>query len=128
MAKILLIEDDEAFRDFLSAELQRIGHAVTVASSGQYVVHGIGKTDFGVVFDVIITDIVMPDVDGLEVIHLLRAASPACRIVAISGGSRYDHSNLYLALAEAFGAKVTLAKPFSVAELSDVIDGVILAA
>jgi CheY-like chemotaxis protein len=65
----------------------------------------------------------MPDVDGLEVIRQLKAANPACRIIAISGGGRLNGSDIYLHLADVFGVDATLAKPFGIPELCDAVDG-----
>ena len=123
MAKILLLEDDEDFREFFAAGLRQNGHAVTVASSGLFVMREIDKIDFCTTFDVVITDILMPDVDGLEVIRLLKAAYPACKIIAISGGGRLSGSDIYLHLADVLGVETTLAKPFGIPELCDAVDG-----
>ena len=122
MAKVLLIEDDEDFREFFAAGLRQNHHEVTVASSGRFVTSEMGKIDFGTTFDVIVTDILMPDVDGLEVIRLLKATYPACKIIAMSGGGRISDSNIYLHLAEAFGVEDTLAKPIGIPELCDAVN------
>jgi CheY-like chemotaxis protein len=122
VAKVLLIEDDEDFREFYAAGLRQSSHEVTVASSGRFVTGEIGKIDFGMTFDVIVTDILMPDVDGLEVIRLLKATYPACKIIAMSGGGRLSGSAIYLHLAEAFGVDATLAKPIGIPELCDAVN------
>jgi len=122
VAKVLLIEDDEDFREFFAGGLRQNGHVVTVASSGEFVMSEIGKIDFGATFDVIITDILMPDVDGLEVIRVLKAACPKCKIIAMSAGGRRNGSEIYLHLADAFGVEATLAKPFGISELCEAVD------
>ena len=122
MAKVLLIEDDSDFREFFASGLRQNGHAVTVASSGLFVTSEIGKIDFGTTFDVIVTDILMPDIDGLEVIRLLKAKCPTCKIIAMSAGGRLNGSSIYLHLAEVFGVEATLAKPFGIPELCDAVD------
>jgi DNA-binding response OmpR family regulator len=128
VAKILLLEDDDDFREFIATGLRRNGHAMTVATSGLFLTAKTGKADFGTAFEVIITDILMPDVDGLEVIRSVKAASPACKIIAMSAGGRFYRSNTCLHLANAFGADATLAKPFGIPELCNAVDGVTRAA
>jgi CheY-like chemotaxis protein len=122
LAKILLIDDEDGHRDFVAAALQRMGHEVTSESSGLPVVNGIGKVDFAAAYDVIITDIVMPDIEGIEVIRSLRSACPGCRIVAMSGGGRYNASDDYLKLAIRLGVKTTLSKPFAIADLKNAVE------
>lgn len=122
MARILLIEDDEDFREYVAAGLERNGHSVTAVSSGRDVIERIGAAELGAHFDVIVTDILMPDVDGLEVILAAKAAHPACRIIAMSAGGRVSGSDIYLSLANAFGAQSTLTKPFSISDLCDAVN------
>lgn len=122
MARILLIDDEEGHRDFVAAALRRMGHEVTSESSGLPVVNRVGKVDFSTAYDVIITDIVMPDIEGIEVIRTLRSACPDCRIVAMSGGGRYNASDDYLKLAMRLGVKTTLSKPFAIADLSNAVN------
>lgn len=128
MAKILLIEDDDDFREFVATGLRLNGHAVTVAASGLFLTGEASRADFETTFDVVITDMLMPDVDGLEVIRSVKAAYPACRVIAISSGGRFNKSSVCLDLADAFGAEATLAKPFGIAALCNAVDGVTRAA
>lgn len=128
MAKILLIDDDDDYREFIATGLRRNGHAVTVATSGLFLTAESGKADFGTTFEVIITDILMPDVDGLKVIRSVKAAYPPCKIIAISAGGRFNKSSVFLDLADAFGAEATLAKPFGILELCNAVDGMTRAA
>ncbi len=122
MANILLIEDDEDFRAFAAAGLRRRGHAVTDVSSGRPVVAESGTPNIGAAFDVVITDIVMPDIDGLEVIRSIKATNPLCKIIAMSAGGRVNGSGLYLHLADALGADSTLRKPFAISELCNAVE------
>lgn len=123
MAKVLLIEDDDEFRDYVASGLRRLGHAVTIAPASMVVTSQNRKVDFSTAFDVIVTDILMPDVDGLEVIRQLKATNPACRIIAMSGGGRLNGSDIYLHLADVFGVDATLAKPFDIPELCNAMIG-----
>ena len=101
MAKILLIDDDKEFRGFVAAGLEHKGHKVTVASSGRFLTSGSGKADFGATFDLVITDVLMPDVDGIEVVRMVKAANPKCKVIAMSGGGRFRKSSMLLHLADA---------------------------
>lgn len=119
MASLLLIDDDEIIREMTFEILELGGHNVATASSGS---DGLELFSHGH-FDLIITDIVMPGVEGLELIGHLRKASPSTRIIAISGGSRFSES-LYLPAAKKFGALRTLSKPFGPEELLNLVDEV----
>ena len=128
MAKILLIEDDDDYRNFVATGLLRNGHAVTVANSGNFLTAEFGKSDFGATYDVVITDMLMPDVDGLEVVRLVKAANPACKIIAMSAGGRFNKSGVILRMADSLGAELTLAKPFNIPTLCRAVDGMMQAA
>ena len=114
MAHILIIDDDEQFRSFLELLLTREGHSVKTAADG---IEGIAvfKTDK---FDLVITDIIMPNGRGIDVILALEKINDKTPIIAISGGSRQASDIQFnLAAASSMGVKVTLEKPFSVEEL-----------
>lgn len=123
MARVLIVEDDADFREFMATGLRRSGHTVTVASSGRSVTAGTLRSTSEAPFDVIVTDILMPEVDGIEVIREAKAACPTCKIVAISGGGGLNSADIYLRLADIFGVDATLAKPFNIAELCAAIAG-----
>ncbi len=108
MAHILLIDDDTALRTMLRLTLIHFGHTVTEAGNGR---EGLARfTQPGI--DLVITDIVMPDVEGLEVLMALRLKQPPVKIIAISGGGRGSATD-YLRVATQMGAAKVLAKPFS---------------
>ena len=110
MANILLVEDDEAVREILRKALVSAGHTVEEASNGDVALAAYRRQ----AADVVITDLVMPDKDGLETIMLLRRLDPAVKIIAISGGGRTIGSGqLYLETARSIGAAQILAKPFT---------------
>jgi len=112
MKHILLIEDDEAMRKVIRCGLERAGYAVTEAENG-----AVGRKMFSQApVDLVVTDIVMPEVEGIELIQGFRRNSPRLPVIAISGGGRVSPEN-YLALAQLIGASATFAKPFAMEEL-----------
>lgn len=110
---ILVADDEENIRVLLHTLLTREGHTVTTAGSATEA-KAVLKAQ---TFDLIITDILMPDGDGLDLITSAKRTSPAARIMAISGGGRYMQSNDCLRMARGLGAKVVMLKPFTAAEL-----------
>jgi DNA-binding response OmpR family regulator len=116
MARILLIDDDDLLREMLAAELVRAGHTVIQAKNGR-----LGLEVFRTApLDLIVTDMIMPDREGLETIVAVRGHQSAPPIIAISGSGR--HAKHYLELAMKFGAKQVLAKPFAAEKLLRAID------
>ncbi|OUS31114.1 hypothetical protein A9Q99_04690 [Gammaproteobacteria bacterium 45_16_T64] len=114
MNKILLIDDDKDFNDTLKEFLEYEGFSVICAYNGKEGLSLIRKEKP----DLIITDIVMPNVDGLEVLVELQREplSFPTKIIAISGGGRID-GEYYLDTAEAFNTDYTFEKPLVVGEL-----------
>jgi CheY-like chemotaxis protein len=116
MSHILLIEDDDLLRDTLLQMLELDGHKVTEAIDGaqglKVFAQRQGTSDKGG-FDLVITDVLMPGVDGARVIVELRRAQPGLPIIAISGGRRILSSQFNLETATLAGATSQLAKPFS---------------
>ncbi len=108
MARILLIDDDQAVRTGMRLTLAHYGHTVTEARDGR---EGLKLLD-QINVDLLITDIVMPEVDGLEVVIEVAKRRPAMRIIAISGGGRLNASD-HLQVAKLLGATKVLAKPFT---------------
>jgi CheY-like chemotaxis protein len=116
MPRILLIDDDESFRKMLRLTLAHLGHTVSEVGNGREGVHVQSVEPADVVF----TDIIMPDQEGLETIIALRRTQPDVRIVAMSGGGRVDARD-YLSMAQRLGARCVLEKPFSNAALQHAI-------
>ena len=114
MATILLIDDEDQVRRLFHSALEHAGYRVLSAAGGE---EGLRLLHDQVV-DVILVDIFMPDMDGLELIPLLRKTRPANKIIAISGGSGKEN---YLDAAKHLGANATLKKPFSLQELLDAV-------
>jgi DNA-binding response OmpR family regulator len=112
MSVILLIDDEPDVREMIRLTLARNNYTVIEASTGK---EGIARFKPSMV-DLVITDILMPDEDGLEVIMNLKKLKPEVKIIAISGGGKAGPVN-YLSLARALGADAALTKPFSIKEL-----------
>ena len=119
MARILIIDDDDAVRDFLVEAIEQAGHEVVSANGG---ITGIGKFAQSHP-DLVLTDIIMPDRDGLEVITEIRSADPDARIIAMSGGALRTSAVFCLDAAMELGAMAVLKKPFRLAHLIDVVEG-----
>jgi DNA-binding response OmpR family regulator len=112
MAKILIIDDEASLRQLMRDVLEQAGHQVTDAPNGL-----VGVEHFkGARFDLVITDIIMPDQEGIETILEIRQHAPDQKIIAISGGGRTRNAE-FLAVAKKVGADEILAKPFSLADL-----------
>ena len=112
MTRILLIDDDALARDILQQMLERAGYDVVEAASGR---DGLQQYQASAI-DLIITDILMPDQDGLEIIQELRRLAPEAKIIAITGGGQSGLLDL-LPIAAKLGAQRTLRKPLQRLEL-----------
>jgi DNA-binding response OmpR family regulator len=106
VASILLIDDDEPLRSITAEFLRQAGYTVNDAPDGKT---GLMLYEAGQ-HDLIITDIVMPEMEGLELIERLRNAVSRPRIIAVSGGTSFSHA-VYLPTAKHLGAQRTLDKP-----------------
>ena len=112
MARILIIDDEVMIRDLLVKILEREGYETITASGGK---DGI-KIHRENPADLIITDLIMPEKDGIETIMELRRDFQDVKIIAMSGGGKID-SETYLQMAKTMGAIETIAKPFVLREL-----------
>lgn len=109
---VLVIDDEQLIRLQVRTALEQDGFVVHEAANGNE-----GLTRIAVTLpDVVITDILMPDKEGIETILELRRRYPSVRIIAISGGGRTGNKD-FLRTAKHLGADRTLAKPFGLAEL-----------
>lgn len=118
MAKIVLIDDEPLIRSVVADVLKHAGHAVALAADGK---EGVALLR-SCAADLVITDLVMPEMEGIELIRQLRREFPALKIVAISGAG---DSDAYLKAARILGAHATLAKPFTAGGLLTVVNAVI---
>lgn len=117
MPHILLVDDDEMSRHAVQRMLERAGHTVESTSSGR---EAIDHYQAGAV-DLLVTDLIMPEMDGLEIIQEVRRKDPGARILAISGGGRVQAEE-YLSVARKFGAVEVLPKPFASQDLKAAVD------
>ena len=120
MARVLVIDDEQLARFTIREILETAGHEVVEAKNGNQ----------GVSFqrssacDIVVTDIIMPEKEGVETIIELRKDYPDLPIIAISGGGRTRNLD-FLKIAEQYGAHTILAKPFSEDELLDAVDSLL---
>ncbi len=112
MTRILVIDDEDQVRSMLRQMLEREGYEVLEAPNGKVGIDLCRQEPS----DLVITDIIMPDKEGIETILDLRRDFPDVRIIAISGGGRIRPEN-HLHLAAAAGVLRTLAKPFTRQEI-----------
>ncbi len=106
MAHILIIDDDTKILEMLRQTLEREGHEVVGALDGKEGLRLYRENPT----DLIITDLIMPEKEGIETIMELYNDFPDVKIIAISGGGRLDPGQ-YLSMAKSFGAQYTFAKP-----------------
>jgi YesN/AraC family two-component response regulator len=120
VARILIIDDDDHILKALHQMLEIEGHKVIDASNGKEGLKLFRENGA----DLVITDILMPEKQGLEMIEELRRDFPHVKIIAMSGGGRvgpYD----YLDMARKSGALLTLTKPFDREELLEAVNAVL---
>ena len=121
MARVLIVDDDGDVRDTLIRLLRLAGHDPLAPQSSVDAVRAVKSGDY----DIVITDVIMPDLDGIEIIRLVRTVKPGCPIIAISGGSPTMPVELGLGMAGKLGANVTLNKPFSKDDLYAAISALV---
>ena len=117
MAHILIVDDEAMLRRTLRAILEKGGHKVSEAGDGKRAIEMFTADKP----DLVLTDIIMPNREGIETIGELRRQDPHLPIIAMSGGGRTS-AELFLTLASNLGATTTLAKPIRQAELIAAID------
>jgi CheY-like chemotaxis protein len=117
MTRILVIDDEPEVRDLIARMLEGVDREIVTAANG---VEGLAIFD-GQAVDVVITDIIMPEKEGIETILELKGRDPDVRIIAISGGGRISPED-HLRTAEALGARASVAKPFTRAQLLGAVE------
>jgi YesN/AraC family two-component response regulator len=127
MQRILIIDDERDVRDSVKCVLDLAGYEVLTAENATEALEQLGRTPM----DLVITDIIMPKMNGVQAIESIRRAFPLVRIVAISGGGNFGvagyqptaiATNAYLRSAEEAGAHVVLTKPFESDDLIEVVE------
>jgi CheY-like chemotaxis protein len=109
---VLVVDDDPDMRALIASALGQCGYRVLATASGRHAVRLLEETPV----DLLITDLFMPEFDGLETIRAIRSRPDRLPILAISGGSRYVALD-FLPIAELLGADAVLPKPFALKAL-----------
>jgi DNA-binding NtrC family response regulator len=117
MARILVIDDDEAIRSVLTILLSQKDHQVMTAQDGR---RGLKALESGH-FDLLIVDIFMPEMDGLEAIRVVRKSKPELPIIVISGSAGASTPD-FLDMATKLGAIESIQKPFRPNTLFEVVE------
>ena len=120
MQKILIIDDEPHILLMLKKMLERVGYEIEIATSG---VEGI-KLFKESGSDLVITDIIMPEKEGLETIREMRRIKSDLKIIAMSGGGKVSADN-YLQIARIFGAAKSIAKPFTQKEMVSAVQSLL---
>ncbi len=116
MAHILVVDDEPPLRRAIALALERAGHSVVRCENGKKAVEYLPHDEA----DLLITDIMMPEMDGVETMRAVRRLKPDLPILAMSGALP-DPAD-YLGLARFFGATALLVKPFRPAELVEIAE------
>jgi CheY-like chemotaxis protein len=109
MARVLVIDDDPTIRSLVAEILEANGHSLLQAMDGRAGLALFTKQSF----DLVVTDIVMPEQEGIETIGAIRRINRGVPILAISGSATIGNAGDYLRAAAALGASATLRKPFA---------------
>lgn len=118
--KVLVIDDDDLVRETLEAILEEGGFEVELASGG----HELERRLETFIPDVLVTDIFMPRMDGIEVIRDVRKKFPDIKIIAMSGAGHVENSEgkpMMLEMAKGIGATASIQKPFRPKEITDIV-------
>ena len=117
MARILLVDDESSIVKVLEEMLTQLDYDVVTAPGGA---EALQKLSSGGI-DLVVTDIVMPNMNGLQLIEEIQNTYPAVKIIAMSGGDIKSGPAEYLQTASKLGAVVCLAKPFTINDLSTLV-------
>jgi CheY-like chemotaxis protein len=115
--RILIVDDDKIFRDIVHLMLEQFGYEVTIARDGAEAV----KLCDSAQFDLVITDLIMPEKDGLETMAEVLRRSPGTKVIAMSGGGQLE-AECYLEMATTMGASEILKKPFTPDQLQGAVE------
>jgi CheY-like chemotaxis protein len=130
MQNVLVVDDERDVRDAIKRVLERAGYTVRTTGGGAEALAELRRCGA----DIVITDIIMPKINGVEAIESIRSEFPAVRIIAISGGGNFGitayqptaiTTSAYLAAAERAGAHWVLTKPFESGDLLNAVEQVL---
>ena len=120
MAHILVIDDDPAALEAVTIVLEDEGHTTITAADGNAGIQLIGEQPF----DLVITDLIMPEKEGIETLMEIKEKHAPLKVMVMSGGER-SPDGLYLSIAETVGADGVLAKPFTSSELLGTVNKIL---
>ena len=115
-AKILIVDDEQFVRDLLEKVLRRRGHDVVVVGDADQALNALGAA----AFDLLLTDVVMPGMDGFDLLRRVKSAYPQIKVIVLTGYARKQSISDFLL----YGADEYLSKPFQVHELISAVDRV----
>lgn len=120
MLRILIVDDEPAVREAVCRALMRAGHAPVAVAGVKPCLAALQASEF----DVVVTDMLMPELDGIELLQIMRDGGDWPPVLAMSGGGPYGSDSL-LPMAKMLGAKATLKKPFAPAELVAAVEAMV---
>jgi DNA-binding NtrC family response regulator len=123
MARILVIEDEDGLRRILVRTLEAAGHTVLGAREGKEALQLHQR--FGT--ELVVTDLFMPEMDGMEVLLAIHKKSPDLKVIAISGGGKFFNPAEALENAQALGAHAGLDKPFELWRFLETVENALAA-
>jgi len=110
---VLIVDDEEVIRDVCSQILAAEGYSVTTACSGKEALHLVSEHEY----DAVVTDIMMPDMSGLELLEVIKSTSMSVSTVVITGLGTFDMATQ----SDRLGAREVVVKPFTPSELSEAV-------
>jgi DNA-binding NtrC family response regulator len=119
--KVLVVDDEKPVRDMVGEMVESFGLQVVTTDTSDDAINICGNDSI----DILITDIVMPERNGLDLIMEFKKKFPAIPIIAVSGGGGITGQYDYLQIAKLIGAKNILRKPFSLQEIKSALDDVL---
>ncbi len=120
MKRLLVVDDEQPIRSMLN-DLLGDDYEVMLAANGQEAFALLNSHSF----DLIITDLVMPEMNGIDLITSIQKISPDLKIIAISGGGGLNGRFDYLPVAELLGAEKIFRKPFELSKLKKTVDAML---